>query len=172
MGCPIEAVNTIFGRLLPGLGQGSGTMRSCQVGGLFRRRTQRPDPHAEDRGTARVETQTARGGESADKPGSVWRSHSSGIGVTADLVRPTRSPRGPRAASYSVLLRMGFAVPRTVTGRAVRSYRTVSPLPHASCGGLFSAALSVSSRCPGVTWHPALWSPDFPRRLIQDAATA
>ena len=23
-------------------------------------------------------------------------------------------------------------------------------------------ALSVGSRPPGVTWHPALWSPDFP----------
>ncbi len=30
-------------------------------------------------------------------------------------------------------------------------------------GGLFSAALSVGSRPPGITWHPALWSPDFPR---------
>ena len=30
------------------------------------------------------------------------------------------------------------------------------------CGGLLSAALSVGSRLPGVTWHPALWSPDFP----------
>ena len=29
-------------------------------------------------------------------------------------------------------------------------------------GGLFSVALSVGSRPPGVTWHPALWSPDFP----------
>jgi hypothetical protein len=31
-------------------------------------------------------------------------------------------------------------------------------------GGLFSVALSVGSRRPGVTWHPALWSPDFPPR--------
>ena len=30
-------------------------------------------------------------------------------------------------------------------------------------GGLFSVALSVGSRRPGVTWHSALWSPDFPR---------
>jgi len=30
-------------------------------------------------------------------------------------------------------------------------------------GGLFSVALSVGSRRPGVTWHCALWSPDFPR---------
>lgn len=29
-------------------------------------------------------------------------------------------------------------------------------------GGIFSAALSVGSRLPGVTWHPAQWSPDFP----------
>ncbi len=27
-----------------------------------------------------------------------------------------------------------------------------------------SVALSVGSRRPGVTWHRALWSPDFPRR--------
>ena len=29
-------------------------------------------------------------------------------------------------------------------------------------GGLLSAALVVGLRPPGVTWHPALWSPDFP----------
>ena len=31
-------------------------------------------------------------------------------------------------------------------------------------GGIFSVALSVGSRPPGVTWHLALWSPDFPLR--------
>ena len=30
-------------------------------------------------------------------------------------------------------------------------------------GGLLSVALSVGFRRPGVTWHRALWSPDFPR---------
>jgi hypothetical protein len=40
-------------------------------------------------------------------------------------------------------------------------------LPHhftltCNAGGIFSVALSVGSRPPGVTWHPALWSPDFP----------
>ncbi len=55
------------------------------------------------------------------------------------------------------------AVP--VTRNAVRSYRTFSPLPVlADVGGMFSVALSVGSRRPGVTWHPALWSPDFPPR--------
>ena len=29
-------------------------------------------------------------------------------------------------------------------------------------GGLLSVALSVGFHRPGVTWHPALWSPDFP----------
>ncbi len=29
-------------------------------------------------------------------------------------------------------------------------------------GGIFSVALSVGLRRPGVTWHLALWSPDFP----------
>jgi len=31
--------------------------------------------------------------------------------------------------SYLVLLQVGFSVPRPVTRRAVRSYRTISPLP-------------------------------------------
>ena len=59
---------------------------------------------------------------------------------------------------------MEFTVPRAVTRRAVRSYRTLSPLPEpqAAIGGLLSVALVVSFHCPGVTWPSALWSPDFP----------
>src|SRR5438477_6870198 len=49
-----------------------------------------------------------------------------------------------------------------VARRAVGSYPTVSPLP-LDKGGLFSVALSVASRRPGVTWQSALWSSDFPR---------
>ncbi len=52
-----------------------------------------------------------------------------------------------------------------VTNNAVRSYRTISPLPqilNRKKGGIFSAALSVGSHLPGVTWRSALWSPDFP----------
>jgi len=48
-----------------------------------------------------------------------------------------------------------------VATNAVRSYRTISPLPDYS-GGIFSVALSVDSHLPGVTWHFTLWSPDFP----------
>jgi hypothetical protein len=46
-----------------------------------------------------------------------------------------------------------------VTTNAVRSYRTISPLPinnELLKGGLLSAALAVSLHCPGVTWHSAL----------------
>src|SRR5882757_6331635 len=56
--------------------------------------------------------------ESADKPGSVWDSHSSGIRVAAQLKRPTRKPMWAtcsgvlsRSLSYLVLLQVGFAVP-------------------------------------------------------------
>jgi len=49
---------------------------------------------------------------------------------------------------------------------AVRSYRTISPLPRVciNLGGIFSVALSVGSRLPGITWHfypmePGLSSP-------------
>src|SRR5690606_23688419 len=78
--------------------------------------------------------------------------------------------------SYLVLLRVGFTVPQTVTSCAVRSYRTLSPLPAPVCfrtwrlGGLLSVALSVGSRLPGVTWHSALWSPDFPPRRTLSAS--
>ncbi|GAA4984185.1 hypothetical protein GCM10025792_34510 [Pseudonocardia tropica] len=49
----------------------------------------------------------------------------------------------------------------------VVSYTTVSPLPRGSGeprGGLFSVALSRGSPRVAVDNHPALWSPDFPRR--------
>jgi len=106
-------------------------------------------------------------GEPADKPGSVLDNHSSGICVAADLEQPTREParaaRGKSLFLYLVLLQVGFTVPRNVATRAVRSYRTLSPLPAPKrLGGLLSVALAVGSRPPGVTWHLALWSPDFP----------
>ena len=60
-------------------------------------------------------------------------------------------------------------MPSNVATDAVRSYRTLSPLPALTniaarycLGGLLSAALSVGSRPPGVTWRLVLWSPDFP----------
>jgi len=67
--------------------------------------------------------------------------------------------------TYLVLLRVEFTLLCTVTRHTVRSYRTLSPLPAAAettAGGLLSAALVVGLTRPGVTWHPTLWSPDFP----------
>ena len=65
--------------------------------------------------------------------------------------------------SYLALLRVGFTEPRTVTSRAVRSYRTISPLPNLKAIGRYLfCCTAVGSHPPGVTWHPALWSPDFP----------
>lgn len=66
-------------------------------------------------------------------------SHSSGTCVTTGLKRPTREPCGPHAWAnpmppYLVLLRMGFTLPLSVAASAVRSYRTISPLPRANPG--------------------------------------
>ena len=70
---------------------------------------------------------------------------------------------GHAKRSYLVLLRVEFTLPHTVTSGAVRSYRTLSPLPDPKIiGGLLSAALVVGFRRPDVIWHPTLWSPDFP----------
>jgi hypothetical protein len=78
-----------------------------------------------------------RSREPACKPGSVV-----GQPFICDVRRRTPvatypgDARGPRAAApkgcalpYLVLLRVGFTVPRRVATRAVRSYRTFSPLP-------------------------------------------
>jgi len=67
--------------------------------------------------------------ESADKPGSVARNHSSGIVVTDNLLQPTRGQRGPRFILLFGLAPDGVYHATTVTGCAVRSYRTLSPLP-------------------------------------------
>jgi len=53
-----------------------------------------------------------------------------------------------------------------VAYNAVRSYRTISTLPY-KYGGIFSVALAVGSRLPGVTWHFARRSPDFPPYKIE-----
>ena len=74
--------------------------------------------------------------ESAVKPGSVVDSHSSGIRVAAQLKQPTRKPhvshmvrpKAPRASLFG-LAPGGVCRAADVATRAVRSYRTISPLP-------------------------------------------
>ena len=94
-------------------------------------------------------------------------SHSSGTPVAGRLARPTRESgaerrlgRLPGPILLSGLAPGGVCRAGAVAGPAVRSYRTVSPLPHgrqvalaASRGGLFSVALSLRSLSPGVTRH-------------------
>jgi len=71
--------------------------------------------------------------EPADKPGSVESSHSSRTCVTTSLEQPTRGPYGPyvgllHAPLFGLALG-GVYLATTVTSCAVRSYRTLSPLP-------------------------------------------
>ena len=69
--------------------------------------------------------------ESADKPGPVVDSHSSRRNVTVTLKQPTRRHRGPRH-SLPIWPCSRWGLPcRPVARLAVRSYRTISPLPRA-----------------------------------------
>src|SRR5947209_11161939 len=69
---------------------------------------------------------------------------------------------GPGLAAYLALLRLGVTVPRLLPGARWALTPPFRPYPWIK-GGLFSVALSVASRRPGVTWQSALWSSDFPQ---------
>ena len=90
------------------------------------------------------------------------------------------------ALPYLVLLRVGFTLPPVLpparcaltapfhpclASSRTSTAHTARAVAARSQGGLFSVALSVGSRPPGVTWHPALRSPDFPPPRVE-AATA
>jgi len=81
--------------------------------------------------------------------------------VTSHLKRSTR---GFSRASQPLfdLAPDGVCQSAQLPEQMVSSYLTFSPLP-VFTGGLFSVALSMSFRSPGVTRHPALWSSDFPQ---------
>ena len=82
-----------------------------------------------------------------DKPGSVVDSHSSRPAIAHWLKQPTRVQYGPYLMNpYLALLRVEFTVPRTVTRRAVRSYRTLSPLPDPTYVGHRRFALCCTGR--------------------------
>ena len=71
-------------------------------------------------------------------------SHSSRPCVAARLEQPTREQRGPRQCSpIWSCSEWGLPCHAALSPRAVRSYRTVSPLPDPlrAIGGLFSVAL-------------------------------
>ena len=108
--------------------------------------------------------------ESADKPGSVVGNHSSGMHVAVHLKQPTRKHALAarcglrRLLPYLALLQAGFAVPSPLPSTRCALTAPFQPCRHACArlGGVFSVALSVGSRPPGVTWRRAMWSPDFP----------
>ncbi len=101
------------------------------------------------------------------KPGSVENGHSSGPCVTTRLKQPTRERRGPRHDSpiwpccgWGLPSREMLPLARCALTAPFHHHRTRPEGRFLGC--LLSVALSVGSRLPGVTWHPALCSPDFP----------
>src|SRR5207248_7272942 len=73
---------------------------------------------------------------------------------------------GPGLAAYLALLRLGVTVPRLLPGARWALTPPFHPYPWIK-GGLFSVALSVASRRPGVTWQSALGSSDFPQHTTR-----
>lgn len=127
--------------------------------------------------------------EPACKPDSVRRARARPTAIhlgptsPSTSVRPTRRlgraalerlRTTDRSPPILALLRVGFAEPSGSPRTLVVSYTAVSPLPAPPrrAGGLFSVALSRGSPRVGVTHHPALWSPDFPRRRVRRPVTA
>ena len=120
-------------------------------------------------------------GQTVCKPGSVPATsvargagdgHSSGTPVTGRLARPTRATGSKRSLAWlapavSPLLGLapgGVYRAAAVAGSAVRSYRTLSPLPsYAPCGategGLLSVALSLGSPPPAINRHRVSMEP-------------
>ena len=112
--------------------------------------------------------------ESADKPGSVVDSHSSGGRVTTPLERPTRKPCGPHVAAFAARFpiwscsRWGLPCRRVLPPTRCALTAPFHPCrrPEGRVGGVLSVALSVGSRPPGVTWHRALGARTFLHTLI------
>src|SRR6478752_6113156 len=99
--------------------------------------------------------------------------HSSGTPVARRIMQPTRMTGLDRPGAFAPtsflfgLAPGGVCRAVSVAGNAVRSYRTVSPLPRLNAtrrGGLFSVALSLGFPPPDVIRHrlsmePGLSSP-------------
>src|SRR6476661_5367607 len=128
--------------------------------------------------------------ESADTPGSVPRpgcpgrgdGHPSTTAVADCLQRSTRVlGRAALGRTLSELAPGGVYLAEPVTWPAGgllhhRFTLTAVPARPEGCvvhrGGLFSVALSRGSPRVAVGHHPALWSPDVPRRWLPTDATA
>ena len=129
----------------------------------------------------RIKAGTARNAVPEEKTSSpVSRVLSSTIIPLGSVSPQTSSSLPESSAGHTVGLLFGLA-PSGVYHRrgllpATRCALTAPFHPYrpadAGVGGFLSAALSVGSRRPGVTWHSALWSPDFPPSRTQRHGTA
>lgn len=85
--------------------------------------------------------------------------------ASSDLPAHSGEPPSRSKPSCAVWSCSGWGLP-SCTGRPVHWWALAPPFhPYLqrTGGGLFSVALSRGSPRVGVTHHPALWSPDFPR---------
>ncbi len=111
--------------------------------------------------------------QAACKPGSVVTAisgadgHSSGMAVTSHLVQPTRmagrKPPWPEGRPSLFGLAPGGVYPAdAVTGIAVRSYRTLSPLPRQAAAVCFLWHFPWGRPRRTLSGTMLPWSPDFP----------
>jgi hypothetical protein len=103
--------------------------------------------------------------------------HPSRVAVADDLQRSTRKlGRAALERFLSDLAPGGVCQAARVTpgagGPLPHRFTLTDHDPKAATGGLFSVALSRGSPRVGVTDHPALRSPDFPRRHLREDADA
>ena len=93
------------------------------------------------------------------------------MSVTRHLERPTRGSGGPGRTSPPIWPCSDWGLPCHALLPGARWALTPPFHPYLPVtGGLFSVALSVALRRPGVTWQSALWSSDFPRPRAEAAA--
>ncbi len=170
-----------------GARRGSGTASRARCARGYSRGSRRSCSKREKKGNT-TKHRTLNFRPPVYKPGSVGhrmltppksgRSFLSGCGRPHPLAAyPRRLVRGgPPLAAYLALLRLWFTLPPALPRVRWRSYPTFSPLPDPSIARGPSAVCFLwhcqsrescchASSCPGVTWQPALWSPDFPRSV-------
>src|ERR671914_1187837 len=126
----------------------------CDTGQRHERRTSQPIGRV--LWSTRVDRRPSISGRRCRRPLAVYPQARAG--------RPRTPARVRLSEPFLTLLRGGFTEPPESPQARESSYLTVSPLPLARRGGLLSVALSRGSPRVGVTDHPALWSPDLPRR--------
>ena len=151
---------------MPAGGEGAGDSLAARAERPARSSRRIEDPRAAFASGTRAKRKIQR--QPACKPGSVWRrgvspvprdDHSSGTAVASRLMRPTRATARRRDEGFRLLSPLFGLAPggachaSRVAARAVRSYRTLSPLP-------------VRARRPAVALSLGSPPPDVIRRRV------